>query len=149
MIVEHVVKRHFTCLIYHIPPISLEPEIIWFGASILLHLTIVHNGKYFMSNNLHEMGGICKKVWNWEFLVKFFLYDSRTWPRTSIYEWSSTACISLTIERVIVDIVWSPHGTKLLMEWDLNADLYRPNANAREKDTTAVLAAPVLKDMPS
>ena len=35
------------------------------------------------------------------------------------------------------------------MEWDLNADLYRPNANAREKDTTAVLAAPVLKDMPS
>ena len=33
--------------------------------------TLVDDGKYVLSYNLHAMGGICKEVWLWDFLIKF------------------------------------------------------------------------------
>ena len=53
------------------PPILLESESICFDASTLMILTIANNGKYVISKNFHTMGGICKEVCHWDFLVSF------------------------------------------------------------------------------
>ena len=50
----------FPILLYHILPILLESDSIWFSASISLLFTIVNNRKKLLSNNLYATGGVCK-----------------------------------------------------------------------------------------
>ena len=52
----------FRILFYHVPPIFLKYENIYFGTSTFLIPTFIDNGIYLLSNNLHVMGGICKEV---------------------------------------------------------------------------------------
>ena len=59
---------------YHAPPICLESDIIWFGASASLRLTFVDSGKYVLSYNLHVMGVIYKEGWLLYLLLKFFFW---------------------------------------------------------------------------
>ena len=74
VIVKHVFKRKLNCLtqlfncflllfFYHVPPIFLDSDSIYFGAFTSPSLTFVDNGKDVLSYNLHSMGGICKEGW--------------------------------------------------------------------------------------
>ena len=58
-------------IFYHVPPIFLDSESICFGAPTLLSPTFVDDGKYVLSNKLHSMGRIYKKLLLWDFLIKF------------------------------------------------------------------------------
>ena len=79
--VKHVFKKNLTCLtqlcnffsilFYHLPPICLESEIIYFGAPTFLSPNFVDYGKYVLRKNLHGMGGIYKEGCLWDFLIKF------------------------------------------------------------------------------
>ena len=79
--VKHMFEGNLTCLtqlfsfppiiFYHIPPIFLDLESICFGAPTSLIPTFIEDGKYVLSYNLHAVGGICKKWWLWDLLIKF------------------------------------------------------------------------------
>ena len=58
-------------IFYHVPPIFIESESIWYGASTSLSPNFYDNGKDVLSNNLHLMEGIYKEGWLWNFLIKF------------------------------------------------------------------------------
>ena len=79
---KHVFKRNLTCLtqlfnyfftivFHYVPSIFIESESICFGASTSLSPTFIEVGKYVISYNLHDMGGICKEVWLWYLLINF------------------------------------------------------------------------------
>ena len=116
MNVKHVFKRNLNCptqlfncflpiIFYHVPPIFLESESICFGAPASLSPTLVDDGKYVLSYNLHAIGGICKKVWLWDFLIKFsfgclqkFTLDTYGWMLEHISQ-----CALIIADNVIND----------------------------------------------
>lgn len=82
-------------LLYHMPPLIVESQRIWFRASTSLRLTITRNGKGVLSNNFHAMGGIFKERWHWYLIINFPLDGFRDWPRTTIDVCFSIALILL------------------------------------------------------
>ena len=81
MTVEHVFDRDLTCLtqlfncffpilLYHLPPILFEPEVIYFGAPASQITTFFDDGEDVFYNNLHAMGGICKEGWLGDIFMK-------------------------------------------------------------------------------
>ena len=116
MTVKHVFKRNLTRLtqilncfppiiFYLVPPIFIDSESIYFGAPTSLSPTLFDNVKDVLSYNLHTMGGICKKVWLWDFLIKFSF--GRLHNLTSdTYEWMlehSSHCAVIVAENDIYD----------------------------------------------
>ena len=58
-------------IFYHVTPIFLESESIWFCASPFMSPTFSDYGKYVLRNNLNEMGGICKEGRLWVLIITF------------------------------------------------------------------------------
>ena len=95
--------KFVSIIIYHIPPIFLEYERIWFGAYTSLRLTIVNNGKYVLSNKLHAMGGICREGWNRYFIIKFsfwWLHNLTSGTYWWIIEHSSYCAVIVTYNYI-------------------------------------------------
>ena len=67
-----VKSSNFPYYFYHVPPIFIDSYIIYFGASTSPIPSFVGDGKYVLSSNFHMMGGICKELFFWYFLINFF-----------------------------------------------------------------------------
>ena len=100
---QSTLQFFFPIIFYHLPPIFLDLESICFDAPTSLSSTFIDDGKYVLSNNLHMMGGICKKLWLWDFLINFsFGCLQKLTPVTyqSMLENSSHCAIVVTDDEV-------------------------------------------------